>query len=404
MKKVCTAVALVLMYCSAIIPAFAQHVGPCQIFPSDNPWNTDISNYPIHPMSDVFIAAISKTRSFLHPDFGSNASYGIPYVVVGADQPFVPITFDTYPDESDPGPYPVPPNAPIENLGQGGDQHVLVVDTGNCMLYEMFDSRKDVSGNGWTAESGAVFNLNSNSYRPDGWTSADAAGLPIFPGLVRYDEAVIQQEIRHALRFTTPSTQRGYITPARHFASTSSDTTLPPMGLRVRLKADYDISTYTGTSKVILTALKKYGLILADNGSAWFISGATDGRWDDDDLNQLKKVPGSAFEAVNTGPIKHEPDATDIVTTEAGSSFQASIISIPIRSEAMLTCTAPRDMPASLDLIDMVGKVRTLQSDYTIEKGTHTTMLYFPRLPAGMYFVRVRTALQTIVVKFFKNE
>ncbi len=271
-------------------------IGNCPIFPADNAWNWNITDAPVHPNSDNFIASIlSSGDEYLHADFGSNLEYGIPYVVVDADQAFVPITFTAYGDESDPGPYPIPADAPIE---AGGDQHVLVVDADNCKLYELY--RAEFNGTGWNAESGAVFDLLSNRLRPVGWTSADAAGLPILPGLVRYDE-VESGVIRHALRFTVSQSQRAYILPATHFASDSDDPNLPPMGLRLRLRADYDISGYTGQARVILEALKTYGMIVADNGSDWFISGATDARWNDDDLNQLKQVPGSAFEAIFTG-------------------------------------------------------------------------------------------------------
>jgi hypothetical protein len=207
------------------------------------------------------------------------------------------MTFD-YADESDPGPYPIPPDAPIE---AGGDRHVLVLDHDACRLYETFDSR--YVGPGWRCGSGAVFDLHSNALRPAGWTSADAAGLPILPGLVRRDE-VKQGAIRHALRFTTRRTQRAYVAPARHFASDSTDPDLPPMGLRVRLKASFDVSRYRGDARVILLALQRYGMLLADNGSDWFVTGETNTAWDDDDLEQLKTVPGSAFEAVQAGPLQ----------------------------------------------------------------------------------------------------
>jgi len=272
-------------------------IGNCPVFPADNPWNQVVTNLPVHPNSANYIASINANRQFLHADFGENPDYGIPFVEVGAGQPMVPITFTAYGDESDPGPYPIPANAPVEG---GSDRHVLAVDSDNCMLYELFNAA--YNGTGWNADSGAVFNLLSNQLRPLGWTSADAAGLPIFPGLVRYDE-VEAGAILHALRFTVQRTQRAFILPATHFASSSTDPNLPPMGLRLRLRADYDISSYTGMSRVILEALKTYGMILADNGSSWFISGATDPRWNDDDLNQLKRVPGSAFEAVDTGAL-----------------------------------------------------------------------------------------------------
>jgi hypothetical protein len=267
------------------------------MFPSDNPWNRDVSRDPIHPDSATFIASIEASgRSRLHPDFGSNPDYGIPYVVVPPGQERLPINFTEYGDESDPGPYPVPADAPIES---GSDAHVLVLSSGECKLYEMYHAR--YTGPGWDAGSGAVFDLNSNALRPDTWTSADAAGLPILPGLVRFDE-VSAGRIAHALRFTVWKTQRGFIHPATHYAG-SADWSLPPMGLRLRLKSSYDLSGYHGQSRVVLEALKSYGMIIADNGGSWFITGARDSRWSDGDLNQMRNVPSSAFEVVDSGPI-----------------------------------------------------------------------------------------------------
>jgi len=208
----------------------------------------------------------------------------------------VPVTFTAYGSESDPGPYPIPSTARIE---AGGDAHVLVA-SGNCHLYELYGAAR--SGTGWTAQSGAVFNLNSNALRPAGWTSADAAGLPILPGLVRRDE-VAAGHIDHALRFTIARTQKGYISPATHAAGSSTDPNVAPMGARFRLKASFDLTPYHGAARVILQALKTYGMFVADNGSNWYLSGTTDTGWNDDDLNQLKRVPGSAFEAVNTGAV-----------------------------------------------------------------------------------------------------
>jgi hypothetical protein len=278
-------------------------IAGCPVFPRDNPWNTDISGYPVHPNSAAFIASIG-VAGHLHPDWGGfyqGAPAGIPFVVVGAGQPKVPIAFD-YAGESDPGPYPVPPGAPIEGgADASGDRHVLVLDKASRKLYELFSAFPQPDGT-WQAGSGAIFDLTSNGLRPAGWTSADAAGLPILPGLVRHDE-VQAGEIRHALRFTCQQTQRGYIAPATHWASASHDPNLPPMGLRVRLKADYDISGFPPQVQVILTALKHYGLILADNGGNWFITGAHDPGWDVADFDALKRVPGSAVEAVDTGPI-----------------------------------------------------------------------------------------------------
>jgi hypothetical protein len=278
----------------------APQIAGCQIFPADNPWNRDISGDSIDSNSANYIAHMNGGSKFLHPDFGSNPSYGIPFVVVSGTQPKVPMTFD-YADESDPGPYPIPQDAPVEGgSASTGDRHILVLDKDHSLLYETYDSH--YVGPGWRCGSGAVFDLRSNQLRPDYWTSADAAGLPILPGLVRYDE-VAAGAVNHAIRFTVQSTQRAFIHPATHFASSNTDSAAPPMGLRVRLKANYDISRTTGSARVIATALKKYGLILADNGSDWFFTGATDPRWNDNELNQLKAIPGSAFEVVTSGSI-----------------------------------------------------------------------------------------------------
>ena len=272
-------------------------IGGCQIFPASNAWNKNISSLPVRSDSSTFIASIGANVG-LHPDFGENQSYGMPYNIVLGTQTNVPITWTSYGDESDPGPYPIPDNAKIES---GSDAHVLVLQKATCMLYELYGASKNASGPGWSAASGAKWDLTSNDHRPFGWTSADAAGLPILPGLVRYEE-VAAGVISHAIRFTAPKTQRGYILPATHFAG-SDDPSLPPMGLRVRLKANYDISGLAGQAKVIATAMKKYGMLLADNGSAWYFQGAPDPNWNDDELNQLKNIPGSAFEAVDTGLI-----------------------------------------------------------------------------------------------------
>jgi len=276
----------------------APTVGPCQIFPADNPWNTDISNYPLDPNSQNYINSIGAS-GHLHPDFGGAGEYGIPYNVVGSGQAKVPLLNVDYADQSDPGPYPIPDNAKIE---PGSDAHVLVIDQDACKLYELWSSQK-VTG-GWNAGSAAIFDLASNLLRPDGWTSADAAGLPVFAGLARYDE-VTAGAMNHALRFTISKSQKGYIHPATHQAGSTDDTNAPPMGLRLRLKADYDISGFTGEAKVILETLKKYGMIVADNGSNWYISGEQNPGWNDDELNSLKSVPGSAFEVVQTGAIQH---------------------------------------------------------------------------------------------------
>jgi hypothetical protein len=279
----------------------APHEGACPIFPVSNPLNQEIAHAPVNPNSAKYIESIGA-NIHLHADFGTPPSYGIPYVVVGPHQPKVPIHFTEYGKESNPGPYPIPANAPVEGAGEEGDRHVLVLQEGVCKLYELYAAQRTPSG--WNAGSGAVFNLRSNGLRPEGWTSADAAGLPIFPLLVRYPE-VRSGQIDHALRVTVPATQQGYIHPATHYASSTSDPALPPMGLRLRLKASFDLAAYHGQALVVLRALKRYGLIVADNGSPWYITGAPNQDWNNEDLDQLKRVPGSAFEAVSTGPILH---------------------------------------------------------------------------------------------------
>jgi hypothetical protein len=277
-------------------PGSAQIAG-CELFPRTNPWRHDISHARVSPHSAAWVRSVGLT-GHLHPDFGSNPSYGIPFSTVPADQPKVRIRFDAYGDESDPGPYPIPRNARIE---AGSDRHVLVASS-NCHLYELYDARR--AGTGWVAASGAIFNLRSNALRPNGWTSADAAGLPILPGLVRPGE-VASGHIDHALRFTVAETQRGYIHPATHEAGSTNSPNVPPMGARFRLKASYSLAHFHGAALVILECLKKYGMIVADNGSNWYISGSRYLGWNDTDLDQLKRVPGSAFEVVATARVLH---------------------------------------------------------------------------------------------------
>jgi hypothetical protein len=277
-----------------------------QLFPPDDPWNTDISQEPVDSKSDVLIAGIGPGKS-LHPDFGTaydSEPWGIPYVVVPGNQPKVAIKFSVA-DEADPGPYPIPPNAPIEGGPKSdGDRHILIVDKDNWKLYEIFGAVPNDAGTRWTAGSGAIFDLKKKStQRPIGWTSADAAGLPVMAGLARYDEIVEQGKLTHALRFSATHTRRAFVYPASHFASSSSDSNLPPLGMRVRLKADYDISRFPPVARVILQGLKTYGMILADNGGSWFLSGAPDSRWNDAQIETLKRVQGSDFEVVRMGKI-----------------------------------------------------------------------------------------------------
>jgi hypothetical protein len=254
----------------------------------------------VDPASQTLLGSIGLTTG-LHPDFGTvwnGAPNGIPYVLVPGTQPLVPVTFDDA-GQSDPGPYPIPPDAPIEGgPAATGDRHVLVLDTDHWKLYETWNSWPLDGGASWHAGSGAVFDLSSDALRPEGWTSADAAGLPIFPGLVRYDEVVGLGHIDHALRFTVASTRMAYLHPATHWASSSTSAALPPMGMRVRLKASVEVTGYPPTVQVILTALKKYGMFVADNGSDWFISGAPDPRWSDSDLATIHGITGADFDVV----------------------------------------------------------------------------------------------------------
>lgn len=275
-------------------------------FPSDNPWNQDISTMPVDANSANLIASIGLNTG-LHPDFGTvynGAPNGIPYVVVSGTQPRVPINYTAYGNESDPGPYPVPTGAPIEGgPGSTGDRHVLVIDRDNWKLYELGYAFPINNGTSWNANCGAIFDLNSNTLRPAGWTSADAAGLPIFPGLVRYDEVFEQGLIAHALRFTVHDSRRAYVHPARHWASSNTSPNLPPMGMKVRLKASFEISGFSPAMQVILRAMKKYGMMVADNGSNWYVSGAPDPRWNVNELSTLKTIKGSNFEVVQMGTI-----------------------------------------------------------------------------------------------------
>jgi hypothetical protein len=288
-------------------------IAGCNLFPCDSIWNTPVDELPVHPSSDAFIQSIGASDN-IHPDFGSGlwagGPIGIPFVDVPGTQTKVDVSF-TYSDESDPGPYPIPPDAPIEGgLAGTGDRHVLVLDRDNCILYELFSAYKQGDGS-WEAGSGAIFNLGSHALRPDGWTSADAAGLPILPGLVRYDEAA-SGDIRHAIRFTVNQTRKAYVWPARHYASNLTGSQYPPMGQRFRLKAAIDISGFSAINQAILQAMKTYGIILADNGSDWFISGVPDERWDNDDLRELRQLSGADFEAVDVSSLMHDPDTARV--------------------------------------------------------------------------------------------
>ncbi|HSS41173.1 MAG TPA: hypothetical protein VLK37_01325 [Solirubrobacterales bacterium] len=296
-------------------------LGSCQVFPdppaslsprapslgTEAAWNQDISKAPRDPRSSSYIAYIdAHGGESLHPDFGSPRPYGFPYSVVGPGQRMLPVHYTAYGDESDPGPFPVPAGAPVEGGNRSdGDRHVLVVDRAACRLYELYRAFYVAKPKPhWNADSGTAWDLGSATRRPDGWTSADAAGLPIFPGLVRYDEAASGQ-VEHAIRVTVESTRNAWVHPASHCAGDSSDPSAPPMGLRLRLKAGYGLGRFSGPAKAIALAMKRYGLIVADNGSNWYFSGTSDRRWDDENLNRLKGIPGSAFEVVKSAAPIH---------------------------------------------------------------------------------------------------
>ncbi len=295
---------------AAVNPGHNADLKGLRLLPDDSPWHRDISKDAVDPNSARILARIGLDKP-LHPDFGTEyegAPIGIPYVVVSGKQPRVRIAFTEAPDESDPGPYPIPANAPIEGGPKGtGDRHILVLDRDAWMLYELYNAFPDGKG-GWKAGSGAIWDLKKNQERPARWTSADAAGLPILPGLVRYDEVIGAGKIEHAIRFTLVNTRRAYIPPASHWASKSFDDALAPMGMRMRLKASYDLSGFSPEAQVILQALKTYGMILADNGSDNFISGAPDPRWNMAALRDLRRVTTKNFEVVAmTGLVADKP-------------------------------------------------------------------------------------------------
>jgi hypothetical protein len=350
----------------ATTSAQAPQLGGCTILPANNVWNTAVDTLPVDKNSAAYIANISSTKSTLHPDFSSVAggNYGIPYNIVPSGQPKLNVAFD-YDTESDPGPYPIPPAPKIED---GSDQHLLIVEQGTCKLYETWDTSKNSNGT-WRAGSGAIFDLQSNALRPATWTSADAAGLPILPGLARYDE-VAAGAINHALRFTTYCTANAYIWPARHKAVPSycpaqpSVGQPPPMGQRFRLKAAFNISPFSSQTQVILTALKKYGMIVADNGSSWYISGAPDPGWNDDELvSDLRLVHGSDFEAVDesalqlsadSGQVKPTAQDSKSVAPSSASQGQQAIYTIQIVGDNMAVSLADT-LPISVTLVGQLA-------------------------------------------------
>ena len=372
-------------------------IGGCPILPADNIWNTPIDTLPVDARSAAYIANISSTKSTLHPDFSSvdGGNYGIPYNIVPSGQPKVSVEFD-YADESDPGPYPISSSSKIED---GGDLHILVVEQGTCKLYETWDTRP--ASTPAAAGSGAIFDLGSNALRTDGWTSADAAGLPILPGLARYEE-VASGVINHALRFTTYCTATAYVWPARHKAvpnycpAQPSVGQPPPMGQRFRLKANFDISKFAPQTKVILTALKQYGMIVADNGSSWYISGAPDPGWIDDDLvDGLRQVRGSDFEAVDQSSLQVSPNSgqakqlvadTKRVAPASASQGQPVTYTIQIVGDgAAASLSDP--LPADVTLTSGPVTTDTSVPAATYNSATHT--IIWSGLPADAMIVQI---------------
>ena len=328
-----------LLGVTSLASAQTPTIGNCIVLPANDIWNTRIDQLPVHPSSSTWVSTIGASAS-LHPDFGSGlwdgGPIGIPYVTVPGTQTKYPATFQ-YQSESDTGPYAIPLNAPIEGgSASTGDRHAIAIDTDNCILYEIFSAYPQALS--WTGGSGAIFHLLSSALRPATWTSADAAGLPIFPGLVRHDE-VAAGAIHHALRFTVPQSQKAYVWPARHYASSLTGAQYPPMGARFRLKASFNISGFSAANQVILTALKQYGMILADNGSSWFISGAPDEGWDNSDLHALTTIAGSNFEVVDATVLMVNPDSGQAVQSGVTVNVSPSSASVPVSTQKQFTAT-----------------------------------------------------------------
>jgi hypothetical protein len=360
--------------CSAMSLGQGATLNGFRPFADDNLWNTDISSAPVDSNSSGIINFIGSSIG-LHPDFGAGqyqgSNIGIPYIVVGSAQLPVAVNFNAYGDESDPGPMPVPSSAAIEgdpNPGSG-DRHVLVLDNSNCFLYELFGASRNTDGS-WDAGSAAIWDLLSNQQRPWTWTSADAAGMPIFPGLIRYDE-VATGKIQHALRFTLPQSRAAMIPPASHWASNSTSPLAAPMGMRLRLKADYDISGFSANVQVILTALKKYGMIMADNGSAMYLSGAPDNRWDNNELHNLSQVPASAFDVLQMSPVytgSNIPQGAMPVI----SNFAASSTSVSAGTSVTLSWTVGSDTYVIVS--PQIGAVRGTSVSVTPTQTTSYTL------------------------------
>ncbi len=396
-----------------------------QVFPSNHALNMPIDSLPVHPNSNNYVASIGANTA-LHPDFGTSwdddgtiRPMGIPYNVVGAGQPFVPINFYLYAGESDPGPWPIPVDPFIETVidwrnPEQGDRHMLIIDSSSHILYETGNVYKNADGV-WEGGCGAVFDLNSNNLREETWTSADAAGLPIFPLLIRYDEVEralsTDRLFHHPIRFTADITQRAYIWPARHYASSNTDPNRPPMGLRFRLKADVDISGFSARMQVILRTMKKYGIIVADNGSNWYFQGTHDDRWDDEDINSLKNLHGSDFEAVDISEWMNRPGfninsgaVPPASGTSVNSFFDSNIpqnfilhqnYPNPFNPETVISYRLSVISDVSLKIFDVLGREITTLVNGMQSPGIHTVKWNGKnsagqQVGGGIYFYRLK--------------
>jgi hypothetical protein len=378
--------------CAQITTGQGASLSGFRPFTANNLWNTDISAAPVDPNSDAIVNYIGANIG-IHPDFGSGlyqgSSMGIPYVVVNGTQANVAIDFSAYGDESDPGPMPVPNNAPIEGYPNpgNGDRHVLVLDNGNCWLYEMYSSYPNNDGS-WNAGSAAVWDLLNDEQRPWTWTSADAAGLPIFAGLIRYDE-VAAGKIPHALRFTLARSREAFVPPASHWAANSSDSLAAPMGMRLRLKSSFDVSGFSASNQVILNALKHYGMIMADNGSSMYISGAPDDRWSNDDLHNLGQITASDFEVVLMNPIYTSSNVPQ-GPTPAINSFSASPTSVPSGTGVTLSWNVSNS--GYFVITPEVGAVRG--TSVTVHPAQTTTYTLYATNPYGRSTANVTVTVQ----------
>jgi len=382
---------LALLCLATVIPLDAQTIGSCPVFPANNIWNARVDTLPVHPMSTAYVNTIGAT-SASHADFGSGLwqgePIGIPFITVPGSQPKVGVTFE-YAAESDPGPYPIPPNVPIEGGSNStGDRHVIVIDQTNCILYELSGAYPQSDGS-WTAWAGAIFNLNSNTLRPASWTSTDAAGLPIFPGLARYDE-VAAGAINHALRFTAPQTQGAFVWPGRHQASSITNTNYPPMGQRFRLKSSFDISTFSPQTQVVLRALQQYGMFLADNGSAWYVSGAPDDRWDNNQLHEMGQLRGTDFEAVDESSLMVDPNSAAVSGTASNAplSVGPSVLNFGYSGT---TVTDPQMVDLTFTSSGVSWTASSNQPNITVSptSGTGNTMLQITATPGSSGMVTV---------------